>query len=256
MQPGRLSFATLLAAFALAGAFAATAHTLDAEREARWRSEVVPGLVVGDAVDIPGPGGRPFLGLLTEPPATDRARTPLVVLVHGVGVHPDHGVIGKLRMDLADRGYSTLSIQMPVLPSDAPTEHYEPLFGNAAERIGNAAAWARARGYGELVLVSHSLGSRMANAYFDRAAAPAFRRWVALGLGGAFTPEFTRKPAVPVLDVHGERDLDPVLKGAAQRQKVAQASGAGQRRIAGADHFYTGREGELVAAIAEFARRQ
>ena len=94
------------------------------------------------------------------------------MIVHGIGVHPDHGIIGKLRMDLADKGFATLAIQMPVLASDAPADQYEPLFANAAERIASAAAWTRKMGYRDLVLVSHSLGSRMSNAYFDRAPAP------------------------------------------------------------------------------------
>lgn len=243
--------AAALATFVLAAA----AHTQDHEREARWRDEVVPGLVVGDAVDIAGPGGRSFLGLLTEPGGGARAATTLLVVVHGIGVHPDHGIVGKLRMDLADKGYATLSIQMPVMASDAPPEHYETLFGNAAERIAAAAAWARDQGYRDLVLVSHSLGSRMANAYFDRGA-PAFRAWAALGLGGAYTERFAQKPPVPVLDVLGERDLEPVLQNAAARARVASASGARQQRIAGADHFYAGRETELVALIAEFAQRK
>ncbi len=73
----------------------------DYEREKRWAAEVVPNLVVGDAVRISG-----FLGLYTE------ARNPknAILLIHGLGVHPDHGVIGILRTSLADLGYATLSI--------------------------------------------------------------------------------------------------------------------------------------------------
>jgi alpha/beta superfamily hydrolase len=243
-----------LAALCVVVSLAASAHTQDLEREARWRAEVVPGLVVGEAVDLPGPASRAFLGLLTEAPGADRAASTLLVIVHGIGVHPDHGIIGTLRMSLADKGYATLSIQMPVLASDAPSEHYELLFGDAAERIANAAAWARSRGYRDVVLVSHSLGSRMANAYFDRTPAPAYRAWAALGLGAPYSPGFARKPAVPVLDVLGERDLDPVVRNAAARESIARSSGGRQQVIARADHFYAGRELELVELISTFAR--
>ena len=51
---------------------------------------------------IEGPGGRKFLGLYTEA-AQPRAA---LVIVHGVGVHPDHAVIGALRASLADAGYT------------------------------------------------------------------------------------------------------------------------------------------------------
>lgn len=246
----------ILAAGLLAVASAGVAHAQDFEREARWRAEVVPGLVAGDAVDIPGPGGRAFLGLLTSTGNADPARATLLVIVHGIGVHPDHGIIGKLRMDLADKGFATLAIQMPVLASDAPADHYEPLFANAAERIASAAAWARGKGYQDLVLVSHSLGSRMSNTYFDRTPSPGFRAWAALGMGAPFSSKFAQAPRVPVLDVHGERDLDQVLKTAPARERVANASGGRQQRIAGADHFFAGREAELVSLIADHARRK
>jgi len=245
----------VLAAILLAVVAAAQAHAQDFEREARWRAEVVPGLVTGEAVDIPGPGGRAFLGLLTEQ-AADPAKTILLVIVHGIGVHPDHGIIGRLRMDLADKGYATLAIQMPVLASDAPADHYEPLFANAAERIASSVAWARNKGYRDLVLVSHSLGSRMSNTYFDRTQSPGFRAWAALGLGAPYSSKFAQAPLVPVLDVYGERDLDPVLKNAPARERIAYASGGRQQRIAGADHFYAGREAELVSLIADHARRK
>src|SRR5436853_5148707 len=87
----------------------------DYEREKRWSAEIVPGLVVGEAVWIEGQGGPKFLGLYTETQKAPAA----IVLVHGVGVHPDHGVIGALRVSLADAGYTTLSIQMPVQKADA-----------------------------------------------------------------------------------------------------------------------------------------
>lgn len=248
----RIVLAVLLLALAATG----RAHAQDFEREARWRSEVVPGLVAGEAMDIPGPGGRAFLGLLTEPTGAAPGSATLLVIAHGIGVHPDHGIIGKLRMDLADKGYATLAIQMPVLASDAPADHYEPLFANAAERIASAADWARNRGYRDLVLVSHSLGSRMSNAYFDRAPTPGFRAWAALGLGAPFSSQFAQAPRVPVLDIYGERDLDPVLRNAPARERIANASGGRQQRIAGADHFFAGREAELVSLIAEYARRK
>jgi alpha/beta superfamily hydrolase len=244
----------VLAILLLAVLAAGQARAQDFEREARWRAEVVPGLVAGEAVDIPGPAGRAFLGLLTEP-ATDPAKTTLLVIVHGIGVHPDHGIVGRLRMDLADRGFATLAIQMPVLASDAPADLYEALLANAAERIAGSAAWARNRSYRDLVLVSHSLGSRMSNAYFDRTPSPGFRAWTALGLGAPYSSKFAQAPLVPVLDVYGERDLEAVLKNAPAREPIARASGGRQQRIAGADHFYAGREAELASVIAAFARR-
>lgn len=102
---------------------------MDHEREARRRAEVVPGLVVGDVIDLRGGAdGRIFRGLYAGSPGAKTAG----ILVHGIGVHPDHGVIGTLRMALADKGFSTLSIQMPVLAAEAPPQAYAKLLAPAA----------------------------------------------------------------------------------------------------------------------------
>ena len=237
---------------ALLAVWTALAHAQDFEREARWRSEVVPNLVVGEAIDLRSADGRVFLGLYT---ATSGAKTALVI-VHGIGVHPDHGVIGTLRMTLADKGFSTLSIQMPILAADARPDAYAATFPLAVDRMATAAAWLQARGYRDLVLVSHSMGSRMANAYFDAREPPAFRAWVALGLGSEFSPHFAERKPLPVLDVQGDSDLPAVLAAAAARKRVAESiSGGRQVTIANADHFYAGRHPQLVDAIAAFAAR-
>ncbi len=127
----------------------------DYEREKRWAAEVVPNLVVGDAVRI-----ADFLGIYTEARNSKAA----ILLVHGLGVHPDHGVIGVLRASLPDLGYTTLSIQMPVQKAQATADDYPAVFPEAAARIEAGARWLAGRGYQRVVLLSHSMGSRMANA--------------------------------------------------------------------------------------------
>jgi alpha/beta superfamily hydrolase len=223
----------------------------DYARERRWSEEVVPGLVVGDAVWLEGQGGHKFLGLHTEPGGA-RAN---VLVVHGIGVHPDHGVIGALRTGLADAGYNTLSIQMPVLGADATPKEYAAVFPDAVARIRVAAAWMSAKGAGPLVLVSHSLGSAMSNAYFEQTSGAPFAAWVCMGLGGPFAS--MRNVRVPVMDLFGERDLPSVLRADwRRRMTVDSIPGSRQVRIAGADHFFAGREKELLATIDKFIREQ
>src|SRR5579859_1221209 len=132
----------------------------DYARERRWANEVVPGLVVGEAVWLQA-ARHEFLAIYTQAAKPRGA----IVLAHGLGVNPDYGVIGALRTRLADAGYSTLSIQMPILAATAPAERYPALFPEAGERIAAALDWLQARKYRSIVLVSHSMGTRMAN-YF------------------------------------------------------------------------------------------
>ena len=115
----------------------------DYAREKKWADEVVPGLVVGDPVYLQTPRGHhKFLTLFT-PASTGKA----AIVVHGMGIHPDWGMIGILRTDLADRGFATLSIQMPVLAADAKGDAYPPTFPEASERIAEAVGFLKAKGY-------------------------------------------------------------------------------------------------------------
>ncbi len=230
-------------------------HAQDFEREKRWSDELIPGLVVGDAVRIKAVSNREFLALYTEPSQLD-SKLPAIVLVHGVGVHPDFGIIGTLRAKLADLGYVTLSIQMPVQGKEATVDDYYPkLFPGAADRMVQAADWLRAKGHSNVVLLSHSMGAWMANAYLDQAyEATPYKAWIVMGLTGSYSWTM-RRFAMPILDVYGENDINPVL-GAVGRRKFAlkEANGSRQLKIAGADHHYLGRENELVAGIDGFLR--
>ena len=230
----------------LAAVFPAAAQ--DYDREKRWAAEIVPNLVVGDAVRLKLPSGREFLGLYAERKSAPAA----VLLLHGVGVHPDHGVIGALRVALADMGYATLSIQMPVQKSDAQLEDYYPaVFPEAVERVRAAGAWLAAQGYRRVVLLSHSMGSWMANVYYENTADSPFAAWICMGLTGGFGG--MRNVRVPVLDVYGEHDLAPVLRADWRRRATLTAiDGSKQVRIAGADHQYTGKEKELAVQIRDF----
>ena len=220
----------------------------DYEREKRWAAEVVPNLVVGDAVQLKLPAGREFLGIYTEAKPAKGA----VMLVHGVGVHPDHGVIGVLRAALADAGYATLSIQMPVAKPDASVNDYFPaLFPEASARIQAGAAWLQAKGHARPALLSHSMGSWMSNVYYERTENAPFSAWICMGLTGGFGRMGNVK--APVLDLYGENDLQPVRRADWRRKMtIGGIPGSSQVMIPGADHHFTGKERELTAAITGF----
>src|SRR4051812_20970483 len=115
----------------------------DYAREQRWASEITPALVVGEAIYLQQKSGHRFLALYTAVPKAGRA----VIVVHGLGVHPDWGLIGALRTGLADDGYTTLSVQMPVLAASALGEEYPALFTDAADRLATAVNFLTGKGY-------------------------------------------------------------------------------------------------------------
>lgn len=162
------------------------------------------------------------------------AKTALVI-VHGVGAHPDWDLIGVLRTQLADAVYTTLSVQMPVLKNEAKGEDYPPTFPEAAQRLHQVVAFLKARGYKKVAIVSHSMGSCMSHYYLSHSKRELVDGWVAIGMGG---PETYRGLSVAVLDVYGENDLPIVLKGAVQRAvSLKGRANSSQIKVPGVDHF-------------------
>ncbi len=216
----------------------------DYAREKKWADEVLPGLVVGDPVYLQTPRGHHKFLTLYTPADTGKA----AIVVHGMGIHPDWGMVGTLRTELADRGFATLSIQMPILAADAKSEAYPPTFPEAAERIAEAVEFLKAKGYGQLAVVSHSMGSRMSLVYFAGKSDPAVKSWASLG------PSFEGYGAVklPILDLYGANDLPPVLANAAKRKQSLASPDSKQVVVARTDHFFSGHEAEMVAAVADF----
>ena len=217
----------------------------DYAREKKWADEVVPGLVVGDPVYLQTPRGHhKFLTLFTPVAGTDKA----AIVVHGMGIHPDWGMVGILRTELSDRGFTTLSIQMPILAADARGEAYPPTFPEAAERIAEAVEFLKAKGYRQIAIVSHSMGSRMSHVYLAGKPDAAVKSWASLGI----SQDDYKAVKLPILDLYGDNDLPPVLANAGKRKKSLADKQSKQVKLERADHFFTGREAEMVAAVADF----
>jgi pimeloyl-ACP methyl ester carboxylesterase len=216
----------------------------DYDREKRWASEITPGLIVGEPIYLTQKNSHKFFGIYAE---ADDASVGVVV-VHGMGLHPDWGLIGILRQRLFDFGYSTLSIQMPVLAADASYKEYPAVFPEAAERLSLAVSYLKDQGYEHIMVASHSNGSRMSRVYMSENPADV-SAWVALSLtqGGTF-----EGVNAPILDLYGENDLPHVLSSVAKRKNSFMNSASRQVRIPDTDHFFTGHEEAMVEAVREF----
>jgi hypothetical protein len=111
----------LLVSTLVAVARVAAALPIDYGREDRWAQEVVPSIVVGEPIYLATSERPRILAILTVPPGAPKGA---LVVVHGLGVHPDFGMINGVRTGLADAGYTTLSLQMPVLAAGASRDDY------------------------------------------------------------------------------------------------------------------------------------
>lgn len=186
---------SLLTALMVSPAMAA-----DYERERRWADEITPSLVVGEPVFLQVAGGRQFLSIYTESENPKAA----AIVVHGRGIHPDWGLIGTLRTALPEHGYTTLSVQMPVLTADAAGDDYLPTFPEARARLATAVKFLHERGYQKLALVSHSMGARMSSDHLKHNGDAPLFAWASISIThdrlGAVGPR-----NFPMLDLHMER---------------------------------------------------
>jgi pimeloyl-ACP methyl ester carboxylesterase len=234
-------------ATALLACAAACALAQDYEREARIDTQTMQMLMVGEAVRLEQKNGHRFLGLFT-PAANARGA---VLIAHGRGWSPDYDLYGTLRTAIAEAGYSTLAIQMPVLPSTAKLGDYVDLFRDSDERLALAIELLRAKGYRRIAIVSHSLGATMTNHYLIRAPEKAVDAWVFVSIINGLEDMFRIK--IPVLDVFGALDWDVTRVGADERRRqIEKISGSAQVVIANAPHFFDGKQEELTKVIVTF----
>lgn len=226
--------------------FALPAFSADYAREKKWADEVLPAVLTGDPVWLELSAGHKFLTLYTE---ASNAKAGLIV-VHGMGVHPDWGLIAPLRQRLPDMGYATLSVQMPVLKADAKGNEYPPTFDEAAERIKTALDFMKAKGYKKIALVTHSMGCRMTARFLEKHPNANVDTWVAIGAPAALN---YGKLKFPVMDLYGENDLPQVLEAAKTRAKGLSGNKKSMQVMAPkADHFFNGHDDQLVYLVRDY----
>jgi dienelactone hydrolase len=220
----------------------------DYAREQRWAEEVEPAIMVGGPVYLEAQQHK-FLSIYTEAPNAKAA----VIVVHGMGVHPNWGLIGSLRSVLPERGYATLAIQMPILGAEAKPEEYPATFPEAAARIESALQYLTSKGFKKIVVACHSLGCRMPEYFLTHGGKGRLAAWVMVGMNANFSSPASL--GMPILDLMGSEDLPDVKVTAALRAPTFEGlPNSRQQTIQGADHFFNGKEAELGDAVAGFLK--
>ncbi len=223
------------------------ASAQDYAREKRWADQIVPGLVVGEAVWIEQKEGHKFLGIYTEAEKPRGA----AIIAHGRGWSPDFELYGVLRQRIAEQGYTTLSIQLPILGGGAKIGDYIPTYADAGERFHLATEFLKAKGFKNIAIVSHSLGATMANQYLIVVDKTDVKAWVFIGIINGLEEMFRIK--IPVLDVFGSKDWEITQVGAYERKKqIMKIPGSDQIVVKDALHFFEGREDDLTKVVITF----
>ena len=234
-----------------------TACASDLQREKRMADEIVDAILDGDAVFLKA-NDHEFLSIYTE---AEEARGTAVIL-HGRGFHPDwQDAINPLRVGLAESGWNTLSVQMPVLEKQAKYYDYIPLFPDAIPRIEAAIAYARENQKGKVVLIAHSCGAHMAMAWVDTESFETIDAYVGIGMGATDYKQPIKQPfpldkiKVPVLDVYAENDYPAVLKMAPERLRLIEKAAnnkSAQVVVEGAEHYYVDKGDALTQVIGQW----
>ena len=242
-----------------AGVMSLPALASDLAREQRWANQIVDVIFTGEVVMLEA-DGHEFLSIFTE----SGSEPPLggVILIHGIGVHPDWtDVINPLREQLPEHGWSTLSLQMPVLAADAGVADYYPIFNEVPPRINAGIRFLQEQGIDNIVIVGHSLGAQMASYWLAGTDDPPVMGLVAIGLSGTRlagngdVPGWISGITLPVLDLYGEDDLPTVRETVDERAAAAARAGNTaytQVEIAAAGHMFKGRNEALLAAVLDW----
>jgi len=166
-------------------------------------------------------------------------------------------VIQPLRVELTRHNWNTLSIQMPILPNEAEYPEYAPLYDEVAPRVDAAIEYLKNHGSIDIVLIGHSQGAAM-TAYYLSKSKQDVKGFVAIGMAAlANDPRMNsilslQNIYVPVLDLYGDDDLDKVMMSIDERAAAAKKADNKhytQVEIAGSNHFFDGKDDELVEAV-------
>ncbi len=218
----------------------------DFERETRMIGEIEEAVMDGDVEYLPLAEDKEVFSIYMESD-TDTPKGGVIIL-HSRGYHANwSNTIKPLRVGLAEKGWHTLSVQMPVLDKNATYYDYVPIFPYAHERIEVAIDFYKQRGIDNIVLVSHGCGAHMSMSYFDKYGDDKINAYVGIGMGATDYKQkvIKRFPLdimiKPVLDIYGERDFPGVVRLSESRKALMDISGNkqnAQKVIKGADHYY------------------
>ncbi len=227
------------------------------EWESRIANKLVKDTYLGEPVWL-GQGQQQFLGLLA-PFRTDESRG-AVILLHNLGTHPDWpDVISPLRIGLPEQGWTTLSIQMPMLRPEVPVENYGRFTKLANERLLAAIKYLREQNIFNIVIVGHGLGASYASQYLADNKDTGVFAFVGISMQAHdfLSPSIPlvknlKKITIPVLDIYAEKDLLPVLQQAPDRrlsQQFSKNEQYTQLEIKSAAPHFRNNEASLVKRI-------
>ena len=233
----------------------------DLEREKRMASEVEDAVLDGDVIFLKE-GDHDFMAIDQAPEGDTKGA---VIILHGRGFHPNwQDTVFPLRTQLPEKGWHTLSLQMPVLVKTAKYYDYVPLFSQAGPRIDAGIEHLKEQGIDNIILLAHSCGAHMAMEWVrskEGKAGDSIKAYIGAGMGATDFAQKMAKPypldtmTIPVLDLFGSKEYSGVLnKAPARLMQITKAANPKSQQVVvpGANHYFTDKGDELVLAVSKW----
>jgi len=215
------------------------------------------------------------------------------VILHDANGHPDWPkLVRPLRTRLPHHGWSTLSIQLPVMKQVVPAAEFARLLDESKKRMAAAVAFLQAKGINRIVVIGYGSGAALATAVLADTQSLAVTALITISPtvlnnkdNHLDTAENIGRINLAVLDIYAARDLDSVSLSAPKRRAAGtQRQEAGpqttqqpgvpispvsshrstnatftpppyrQLLIDGADHSYHGFEALIVKRISSWLK--
>jgi alpha/beta superfamily hydrolase len=200
---------------------------------------------------------EPFLSIYIEQHSIQRG---VAIIIHSMGAHADWPeVVNPLRTTLPAVGWSTLSIQMPVLAPGTALSEYGATVTDAGQRIRAAITYLQGKQYENIVIIGYSFGAVTATEYMAQNPNHQVSAFVGISMQAQdfLSPRLKLLKSlealqIPVLDYYGSRDFDEVLRSVDDRRLAGRKNGRylyHQMSLEGADHYYSGLEEILSRRI-------
>ena len=234
----------------------ASSRASDLEREQRLAEQTVDAIFDGEPVMLQAEG-HDFLGIFMA--AEGVPERGAAIILHGRGTHPDWGqVAGPLRTTLPAHGWTTLSLQMPVLGKEATYYDYLPVFSEAIPRIDAGIRYLREHGATRIAIIAHSCSVHMSMAWLEQRGDTGIDAYIGIGMGATDYRQPMPQPfpfdriRVPLLNIYGSNDY-PAVQRQAERLATLLPNmhpASSQLQIAGANHYFEEYHEALAAGIS------
>ena len=239
----------------------------DIFRETRIGHEIASQISIGEATWLDASDGSKFLAIFTEPEIPSKRG---LIILHGQGANPNwQHVIYPLRTGLPKFGWSTLSIQAPILTSSAGEKNYLRIIPDISPRLEASIQYLKTAGIEDIFILGYSFGAHMGAFYSSSLDENSdLRGFIAISLSGKKEPgegdvaplALLEKIKIPMLDIYGSVDLAHVQKTASARRLAVSVRGGNKKyrqiEIIGANHFYRGVDEVLVKRVRNWMKSE